>query len=443
MTAATEAARIAGVLRRNAYQAWFVGGCVRDRVLGREPKDYDIATDATPEQVAQLFPTAERVGAHFGVMLVSGVEVATFRSDHGYADGRHPDRVVFERDPRQDALRRDFTINALMMDPESGEVLDFVGGRADLTRRVIRTVGEPHRRFAEDHLRMLRAVRFAARLRFDVDPATLAAIRELRAKIHGVSAERIQGEIERILVEGGARRGFELLDESGLLAELLPEVAAMKGVAQPPEFHPEGDVWTHTLSMLDSMSAPTNTLAWGVLLHDVAKPVTIRIADRIRFDGHAETGARMAREILGRFRCSNETIDRVEALVAHHLRFIEVKRMRQSTLKRFLRMDGFEEHLELHRLDCLSSHRMLANWEFMRDQRAELSEADLRPARLVTGHDLIACGRRPGPRFREILEAVETAQLEGTVTTREEALDWLREHFPEPGESKSQTTYTY
>jgi len=429
MADATKAVRIAGVLRRNGHQAWLAGGCVRDRLLGLEPKDYDIATSATPQQVALLFPSAAQVGAHFGVMLVDGVEVATFRSDHGYADGRRPDRVVFESSPREDALRRDFTINALMMDPETGDVLDFVGGRADLERGVIRCVGDARRRFAEDHLRMARAVRFAARLSFAVDPETLEAIRALRMRIHTVSAERLRGELERILTEGGARRGFELLDESGLLSELLPEVAAMKGVAQPPEFHPEGDVWTHTLLMLGMMRAPTHTLAWGVLLHDVAKPVTFRVADRIRFDGHAAIGASMARGILGRFRCPTATIERVEALVAHHLRFIEVKRMRPSTLKRFLRMDGFEEHLELHRLDCLSSHRMLGNWEFMRAQLSSLSEADLRPPRLISGRDLAAEGYPPGPLYREILEAVETAQLEGAVRTREEALAFVNERF--------------
>ncbi len=299
-TTARELARgIAQELRARGFQAYFVGGCVRDPLLGIEPQDYDIATDARPPQVLDAFPRAEQVGAHFGVVLVreggAEVEVATFRSDHSYLDGRHPERVEFETDPRQDVLRRDFTINALLQDPATGEVLDFVGGREDLGRRTIRAIGEPEQRFREDHLRMLRAVRFAARLGFTIEPATMEAIRRLRPLIRSVAAERIRDELARILTEGGARRGFEMLDESGLLLEILPEVAAMKGVEQPPEFHPEGDVWIHTLLMLEQMRAPSLTLALGVLLHDVGKPPTFRVADRIRFDGHVEAGTAMAR----------------------------------------------------------------------------------------------------------------------------------------------------
>ena len=289
-------------LKASGHQAYFVGGCVRDLLLGGAPKDYDVATDAQPSEISALFPKSDLVGAHFGVVLVhdSGaqVEVATFRSDHAYVDGRHPEAVDFETDPRQDVLRRDFTINALLLDPDSDEVLDFVGGRDDLRNRIVRAIGDPETRFREDHLRLLRAVRFAARLNYQIDPATMRAIQRLHSQILKVSAERIRDELSRILTEGGARRGFELLDETGLLADILPEVAAMKGVAQPPEFHPEGDVWTHTLLMLDQLREPSVTLALGVLLHDVGKPPTFRVADRIRFDGHVEKGVEMAEAIL-------------------------------------------------------------------------------------------------------------------------------------------------
>lgn len=428
------AEQIALRLRAAGHSAYFVGGCVRDALLGRPPKDWDVATSARPDQVSDLFPGSELVGAHFGVVQVrragASVEVATFRSDMEYVDGRHPTAVTFETDPRQDVLRRDFTINALLLDPETNEVLDFVGGRDDLAARIIRTVGDPRRRFAEDHLRMLRAIRFAARLGFALDPATLSAIRELAPAIHSVSAERIREELARILTEGGARRGFELLDESGLLAQILPEIAAMKGVEQPPEFHPEGDVWIHTRMMLAELRQPTLTLALGVLLHDVGKPPTFRIADRIRFDGHAELGAKMAVEILARLKCSTDEIQQVEALVAHHMRFKDVRQMRESTLKRFLRMDRFDEHLELHRIDCSCSHGNLDNWEFCRQKLAEVPPEQLRPPRLISGRELIADGRKPGPAFKEILEAVETAQLEGRLETAEQAMAFVRENFP-------------
>ncbi len=433
------AVRISARLREAGYRAYLVGGCVRDLLLGREPKDYDVATDARPERLLELFPGAEQVGAHFGVIRVredaAEVEVATFRSDRFYRDGRHPERVDFETDPRQDVLRRDFTINALLLEPESNQVLDFVGGRDDLDRRLIRSVGDPEQRFAEDHLRMLRAVRFAARLEFDIERDTFEAIRRLAPLIRRVSAERIRDEILRILTEGGARYGFELLDRSGLLGEILPEVAAMKGVEQPPEFHPEGDVWTHTLLMLEAMREPTPALAFGVLLHDVGKPATYSPAaagDRIRFNDHAQVGARMAAEILERLRCSREMIRQVAALVANHLRFIEVRRMRESTLKRFLRLERFEEHLELHRLDCLASHGDLSHYEFVKEKLAALPAETLRPPRLITGHDLIREGYRPGPAFARMLEEVETAQLESRIQTREDALTLVRSLFAPP-----------
>ena len=430
------AERLVARLRAAGHQAYLVGGCVRDLLLGLEPKDYDIATDAAPHRLLSLFPRAEQVGAHFGVVVVREgaihVEIATFRSDRSYLDGRRPQAVEFETDPRQDVLRRDFTINALLLDLETYRVLDYVGGEEDLRRRLVRTVGDPELRFTEDRLRMLRAVRFAARLNFTIETGTREAIRRLHALISSVSAERIRDELLRILTEGGARRGLELLDDTGLLGDILPEVAAMKGVEQPPEFHPEGDVWTHTLLMLEAMQEPTPSLALGVLLHDVGKPPTKSVGDRIRFDGHVEVGARMAVRILHRLRCSNEAVRQVEALVANHLRFKDVRNMRESTLKRFLRLERFEEHLELHRLDCLSSHCNLDNYHFVQEKMEQLPAEVLKPPRLVTGHDLIRQGYRPGPAFARILETVETAQLESRVKTRDEALELVRSLFAPP-----------
>ncbi|HSU67199.1 MAG TPA: CCA tRNA nucleotidyltransferase [Tepidisphaeraceae bacterium] len=421
-------------LRASGHQAWLVGGCVRDLLLGCKPKDYDVATDARPDRIMDLFPRSGRVGAHFGVVLVrdelSQVEVATFRSDLDYEDGRRPNTVHFERDPKQDVLRRDFTVNGLLMDPDSGEVLDFVGGRADLERRVIRAIGDPVTRFREDHLRLLRAIRFAARLKFSIDPVTFDAIRENHRLVLSVSAERIRDELVRILTEGGARRGFEMLDESGILADILPEVAAMKGVEQPPEYHPEGDVWQHTLLLLEQLDRPSSTLALGALLHDVGKPPTFRVAERIRFDGHVEVGVHLTHEILNRLRFSRDEMEQVEALVANHMKFKDVPQMRESTLKRFLRMPCFEEHLELHRLDCLSSNKLLENYEIVKEKLGELSAEHLKPARLLTGADLIAAGYEPGPHFSEILSTVEDAQLEGRIRTAGEAIELVREHFP-------------
>jgi poly(A) polymerase len=422
-------------LRASGHNAYLVGGCVRDLLLGRVPKDFDVATSARPDEVLALFPRADRVGAHFGVVLVhedgAHVEVATFRADLEYRDGRHPEGVRFETDPRADAVRRDFTINALLLDPVSGEILDFVDGRADLAAGVIRAIGDPVQRFQEDHLRLLRAVRFAARLGFTIEPATFEAIRSFAPKIHSVSAERVRDELARILTEGGAKRGFELLDATGLLHEILPEIEAMKGVEQPPEFHPEGDVWTHTLIMLDGLghtSAPPSIgLALGVLLHDVGKPATFRVAERIRFDGHVEKGLEIARPLLTRLRFPTDVIETAEALIANHMKFGAVTRMRESKLKRFLRMPDFDEHLALHRLDCLSSHRNLDNYEFVRRKLNELPPEQLKPARLVTGRDLIEAGYRPGPLFKAVLDEIEDAQLEGRISTRQEGLALARE----------------
>jgi putative nucleotidyltransferase with HDIG domain len=421
-------------LRAAGHQAYLVGGCVRDLLLGVKPKDWDVSTDARPDRIMDLFANSGRVGAHFGVVLVrdafSQVEVATFRSDHEYTDGRRPDAVHFENDPREDVLRRDFTINGLMLEPETGRVLDFVDGQGDIARRTVRAIGDPERRFAEDHLRLLRAIRFAARLGFEIDPDTFAAIQRHHRSILKVSAERVREELVRILTEGGARRGFELLDASGLLEDLLPEVAAMKGVEQPPEYHPEGDVWVHTLLLLEQLDEPTPTLALGALLHDVGKPPTFRVAERIRFDGHVEAGVQLAHRILCRLRFSRDEMEQVEALVHNHMKFKDVGQMKESTLKRFLRMPGFDEHLELHRLDVLSSNRNLANYDAVKQKLEQFSEAHLKPPRLVTGEDLMEAGYQPGPQFGEILAAVEDAQLEGEIGSREEALRLVREKFP-------------
>src|SRR6202790_4580735 len=376
MTARELADRICSTLRSSGQQAYLVGGCVRDLLLGRDPSDYDISTDARPERVQELFPRSLDVGAKFGVILIvedgTEVEVATFRSDVGYSDGRHPDHVVYADSAKEDVRRRDFTINGLLMDPATREVLDFVEGRADLSAGIVRAIGDPRARFAEDKLRMMRAVRFAARFGFQIEPETLAAAQELAAQITQVSPERIREELTKLLTEGAARRGFELLDETGLLTVILPDVVLMKGVEQPPQYHPEGDVWMHTRMMLEML--PPNcspTLAWGVLLHDVGKPPTFTPATgpgtRIRFDGHVDVGARMAEHVCRALRFSNEDVEQIETLVANHLRFKDVGQMRQATLKRFVRLPKFDEHLELHRLDCLASHGSLYAYNFVQE----------------------------------------------------------------------------
>ena len=443
---------------------------MRDLLLGREPSDYDVATDATPEQVMGIFPETYAVGAQFGVVLVpetknkpvipsgSGtaqsavplearnllldggessreghhVEVATFRRDVGYSDGRHPDEVRFTRDPREDVQRRDFTINGLLLDPEKNEVLDFVGGQDDLKAGIIRAIGDPELRFAEDKLRMLRAVRFAARFQYKVEPATFSAIRKLASQISQVSSERVRDELTRMLTEGHASRAFELLDETGLLREVLPEINAMKGVEQPPEFHPEGDVFVHTLLMLEKLPQPCPaTLAWGVLLHDAGKPPTFRRApDRIRFDEHARVGTKMAEAICRRLRFSNNETNQIVALVENHMRFADAERMNPSTFKKFIRLPRFEQHLELHRLDCESSHCNLRLYNFTREKINALPPDEVRPKPLVTGEDLIAAGYSPGPLFKEILTIVEDAQLDGSLKSTEEAMQLVRREFP-------------
>ena len=435
MTPRELADQICATLRRSGQQAYLVGGCVRDLLLGRDISDYDISTDARPERVQELFPRSLAVGAKFGVILVvedgAEVEVATFRSDIGYSDGRHPDNVVYSDSPQEDVRRRDFTINGLLMDPATREVLDFVDGRADLRAGIVRAIGDPRARFAEDKLRMMRAVRFAARFGFQIEPETLAAAQELALKITQVSPERIREELTKLLTEGAARRGFDLLDETGLLGVVLPDLARMKGVEQPPQFHPEGDVWIHTRMMLEKLQTDCSpTLAWGVLLHDVGKPSTFApatgLGTRIRFDGHVEVGTRMAERICRELRFSNDDTEQIETLVANHLRFKDVRQMRHATLKRFVRLPRFHEHLELHRLDCLASHGNLEAYDFVQQFLRETPPDQVHPPRLVTGDDLKSMGMSPGPRFKEILLAVEEAQLDGRFSDRESALQFAR-----------------
>ncbi len=441
------AAQIVRTLRNAGHQAYLVGGCVRDLLLGLEPADYDVNTDATPGEVMRIFPETYAVGAQFGVVLVpvrdaadSTVEVATFRSDIGYSDGRHPDQVRFSSSAREDVERRDFTINGLLLDPIKEEVLDFVGGRQDLGAKIIRTIGRPELRFTEDKLRMLRAVRFAARLGYAIEPETLAAIQELAGAIHQVSRERVRDELTKMLTEGHARQAFLLLDETGLLGEILPEISAMKGVQQPPEFHPEGDVFVHTLLLLQELPHPCPpTLAWGALLHDVGKPPTFRVApDRIRFDNHVGVGVKMAEEICRRLRFSNHATEQILALVDNHMRFAHVPQMKDSTFKKFVRMPHFEEHMELHRLDCRASHRDLTSYNFTRTRIAAIPPDAIRPAPLISGDDLIAAGYAPGPGFKKILSLVEDAQLEGRLQSKDSAMDYVRREFPSPANNSSQ-----
>ncbi len=460
------ALEILQTLRARGYEAYFAGGCVRDLLLGRAPADYDVATSATPDVVLEMFPRTFAVGAHFGVVLVAPTaenagfvtEVATFRSDLSYSDGRHPDAVRYTKTAEEDVRRRDFTINGLLLDPLRGgdfefashpsgkdkgaarvghpglrgAVLDYVAGLEDLDAGVVRAIGRAEQRFEEDHLRMLRGVRFAARFGFDLAEETKRAIQLLASRINVVSRERVRDELTKMLTEGHARRAFELLDETGLLKEVLPELARMKGVEQPPQFHPEGDVWIHTLMLLEQLEAGSSeTLAWGALLHDVGKPPTFKRApDRIRFDGHVEVGVAIGAEICRRFRFSNEETRQVLALVENHMRFMDAQRMKESTLKRFFRLERFEEHLALHRMDCLAASGNLENWEFAREHFHSMPASVVRPQPLITGRELIAAGYPPGMRFREMLRAAEDAQLEGTVATTEEALKLVRKRFP-------------
>jgi poly(A) polymerase len=424
-------------LRAGGFEAFYAGGCVRDMLLGLTPHDYDVATEARPEQVEALFPRTVPVGAQFGVILVleqgSEVQVATFRGDGVYSDGRHPESVHFS-DAEGDARRRDFTVNGLFYDPVKEKFHDFVGGRDDLRSGILRAIGNPSERFGEDKLRLLRAVRFASTLGFSIAPETWSALVESAPEIHAVSAERIRDELVKILLSPNRLRGFDLLDQSGLLREILPEIEALKGCDQPPEFHPEGDVFVHTRLML-SLLAPEVSLPLilSVLLHDIGKPAT-RLVDengRIRFNGHETTGAEMSHTVLQRLRFPNEVIDSVIPAVRLHMSFKDVPKMRVSTLKRMMARSTFDEELELHRIDCLGSHGMLDNHSMLIEKREEFSHEPLIPPPLITGHDLIALGWKPGKRFAEILKTVQNLQLEGAINSREEALERISKIPPE------------
>jgi poly(A) polymerase len=419
-------------LRDAGFVALYAGGCVRDQLLGHQPHDYDIATDARPEQVRPLFPHTYAVGAHFGVVVVHqgghDFQVATFRSDLAYVDGRRPEGVTFST-PQLDAERRDFTMNGLFLDPLKGEVLDYVNGRRDIETRIVRAIGDPVARFREDRLRLLRAVRFTAVLGFEIEPATWAAVKEHATEIHDVSAERIREELVKIFLHRNRVHGFDLLVDSGLMQQVLPENTALRGCEQPPQFHPEGDVFVHTRAMLgllpEQVSLP---LVFGVLFHDIGKPATFAVdaTGRIRFNGHDKLGAEMTEAIMTRLRFSRAEIDATVAAVANHMVFKDVQGMRVAKLKRFMARPGFDDELELHRVDCVSSSGMVDNYEFVKRKREEFAAEPLIPPPLITGEDLKKLGLKPGPKFKEILDAVATRQLEGTLRTSEEALAWVR-----------------
>lgn len=427
-------------LTEHSHRALFAGGCVRDMLRGDTPKDYDVATSARPEEVMSIFSRTVAVGVAFGVVRVLSpgreplcVEVATFRGDGAYTDGRHPDSVRFTNEI-EDIKRRDFTINALLYDPLKKEVLDYVGGREDLERKLIRAVGDPKQRFAEDHLRMLRAVRFAARFGFAIDGPTLSAIREHADQVLTVSAERIRDEISLMISGPNPRLAFELLKKTRLLKPILPEIDALAGVRQPPEFHPEGDVWTHTLMLLGQLSDAPPTLALGALFHDVGKPGTFTETDRVRFNEHEHVGAEMTAKIMERLKFSREQIERVTALVKQHMAFKDVQKMRPATRKRFLRQPHFDEHLALHKLDCLACHGDLTLYDFCVNELERETPETLSPPPLLTGADLIALGLKPGPTFGKILKELEDLQLEGALRSRDEALAHVQNLMKKTGQ---------
>jgi poly(A) polymerase len=426
-------------LKSAGFEAYFAGGCVRDRVRGLPAKDYDIATSAPPREIQRLFRRTIPVGAQFGVIIVIeeevNFEVATFRTEGGYQDGRRPSKVEFTN-VEEDARRRDFTVNGLYLDPSTGDILDFVGGQKDIASKIIRTIGKAEERFEEDHLRMLRAVRFACQLDFEIEDATFTAVKKLAGLISKVSHERVRDELVKILTSETPGRGMRLLDSSGLLPHILPEIETMKGVEQPSEYHPEGDVFVHTLMLIDGLKSAPIELAMGALLHDVAKPATfVRAPDRIRFNGHDKLGAEMAREICKRLAFPNQQTDVICALVAEHLRFKDVFQMRVSTLKRFLRMEHFDLHMQLHLLDCTASHKILTAYEFCKNKLAELALEPPPPSRILTGQDLIQLGFKPGKQFSEILRSVEDGVLEGQIKTKEDAVDFVSKTF-KPGSTE-------
>lgn len=437
------AADVAATLRHAGFTAYFAGGCVRDSLLGLEPHDYDVATNARPEQVQALFPKSQAVGAHFGVVVVrcgpDQVEVATFRTDGSYHDGRHPEAVTYST-PEEDAQRRDFTVNGLFLDPASDEVIDFVGGRADLAARQLRAIGTPAARFQEDHLRLMRAVRFATTLGWEIEPLTWAAIKAGAPALAKISIERIRDEFMKIMLHPNRVRGLDLLDEAGLLTCILPEMEALKGCDQPPQFHPEGDVWVHTRLMLsllpEVVSAP---LVLSVLLHDIAKPATRTIDEtgRIRFNGHDDLGARMSGDILRRLKFSNGIIEATGEAVLQHMKFMHVKEMRLSRLKRWMAQPTFEDQMALHRVDCLGCHGMLDNYEFMRARQLEFADEPVIPPPLINGHDLMRAGYPPGKEIGRLLGLVQDQQLEGVLSSREAAFAWLAREWPLPAPAGS------
>ena len=439
MPARDAALELARRLKAAGHEALFAGGCVRDKLLGHEPEDYDIATSAVPSEVLDLFPGSNEVGAHFGVVIAKHgghhIEIATFRTDGSYRDGRRPESVTFST-PQEDARRRDFTINGLFEVPETGEVIDYVGGLADLDAGIIRAIGDAAARFTEDGLRLLRAVRFAARIGFTIEPATDAALRDCAKLLDRISPERIRDEFSKILTSPRRRAGVEHLVETGIIRHFLPELLPTDGCDQPPEWHPEGDVFTHTMIMLGMLApdAPIE-LCLAVLLHDIAKPPcrTVDPDGRIRFNGHDALGAEMAETILRRLRYPNHVIDDAVTMVARHMQFMNVRKMRVARLKRFMAVPTFEREMELHRVDCASSNGFTDNYEFLRAREAEFAAEPLIPPPLVTGKDLIKLGLQPGPRFKDILEAIQTEQLEGRIMEREPALEYLRQLASESG----------
>jgi tRNA nucleotidyltransferase/poly(A) polymerase len=436
------AREICSRLRARGCVAYFAGGCVRDMVRGLPPKDIDVATEARPELVQEIFPRTHAVGVHFGVIVVveDGInfEVATFRSDGAYLDHRHPVEVRFSS-PEEDAKRRDFTINGMFFDPEKNELIDFVGGRADLKSQIVRAIGDATQRFSEDRLRMLRAVRFATVLDYKIDSGTWDALVAQAESINQISAERIRDELLRIFLSPKRVRGWDLLDQSGLLRAILPELDGMKGCLQPEQFHPEGDVFQHTRLMLELLPEDVSVpLVLSVLFHDVAKPVTSTVDEtgRIRFNEHDRIGAAMTESIMERLRFSRAEIDATVEMVRQHMVFKDVPKMRVAKLKRFMARPTFEDELELHRVDCASSHGMMDNYDFLLRKREEFANEPIIPPPLVRGDDLIALGMKPGPKFGEILEAVETRQLEGALKNRKGALDWVKREYSFGAKSK-------
>lgn len=418
-------------IREAGGEAFLIGGCVRDIILGKEPKDYDVATSMRPDDLQKIFPKAKETGKSFGVIRVrsSGeeIEVATFRRDGPYSDGRRPDFVEFT-DLKEDILRRDFTVNALAADVESGEVIDYVEGIRDLNDKIIRCVGEPERRFDEDKLRLIRATRFAHVLGFEIEPKTWHAIQRRAEDITTVAMERVADELTKTITHVPAGNAIRTLDDVGLLTPLLPEVTLMKGVEQPPEFHPEGDCYVHTCILMDKLKPnPSPAVAWAALLHDIGKPATYMVTDRIRFHGHAELGAKMSRRIGRRFRFSNQLIDRIHIIILEHQKYGDVDKMRPGRLKNWAGKPHFEELLEVHRADCAASHEDMSAYEKSCEVLEEIRREEALPDRIVTGHTLMELGLKPGPKFREILELAYEAQLEDAFSENDSGKSYVRE----------------